>query len=340
LIAGVQSANAAEGLYIAPGVQVMNFDSDTGYDNDSGGFLGLGYKFGEKTSLELSTFELGTDTSGLVDTDIDLDHYKLNLLYDLDAKIGNFGTFLLGGIGNTKFASDNETLLQYGAGVKYEISDNLEWRTAVRSNHFFDRERQDSDLGLDTSLVFYFGGGETRSRPAAPSRAAATPAAAPSTPSVADADRDGVPDSRDRCADTPRNYAVDANGCPIATEEVSRVELQVNFDFDQSVVKQEYFDEIQEVADFMEQYPDVIIELEGHTDRRGTEEYNQGLSERRANAVRGVLIDRYSIQASRISAEGFGESQPVSSNQTDAGRAENRRVMTVIIKTLQNYQPR
>ena len=59
-----------------------------------------------------------------------------------------------------------------------------------------------------------------------------------------------------------------------------------------------------------------------------------------ADAVRDVLINRFNVSGSRISAEGFGESQPVASNESDAGRAENRRVITVIIKTLQNYRPR
>ena len=114
----------------------------------------------------------------------------------------------------------------------------------------------------------------------------------------------------------------------------------MNFDFDKSEVKAEYFDEIKEVTDFMAQYPDVIIELEGHTDSRGTEAYNLALSERRAAAVRQVMISRFGVVGSRISSKGFGESQPIASNDTDAGRADNRRVMTVIIKTLQNYRPR
>jgi OOP family OmpA-OmpF porin len=90
----------------------------------------------------------------------------------------------------------------------------------------------------------------------------------------------------------------------------------------------------------MSQYPDVIVELEGHTDSMGTDQYNQGLSQRRAEAVRQVLIGRYNVQASRVSATGYGESQPVASNETAAGREQNRRVITVIIKTLQDYRPR
>ena len=116
--------------------------------------------------------------------------------------------------------------------------------------------------------------------------------------------------------------------------------INFDFDFDRSEVKPEYFSEIEEVSDFMAQYPDVVIELEGHTDSRGTEQYNLGLFDRRAAAVRQVMIDRFNVQASRISSRGFGEPQPVASNDTDTGRAQNRRVLTVIVKTLQTYRPR
>jgi OOP family OmpA-OmpF porin len=157
---------------------------------------------------------------------------------------------------------------------------------------------------------------------------------------VADADRDGVPDANDLCSDTPRSYAVDKDGCPIAIEEVARVELLVNFDFDRSEVKEQYLPEIERVARFMEQYPDRVVELEGHTDSRGTDAYNLGLSQRRAEAVMAELVGRFGISPSRVSAKGFGESQPIGSNDSAQGRAENRRVITVVIKTLQRYQTR
>jgi OOP family OmpA-OmpF porin len=118
------------------------------------------------------------------------------------------------------------------------------------------------------------------------------------------------------------------------------VELLVNFDFDKADVKPEFLSEIEDVALFMEQHPDVVVELEGHTDSRGTEAYNLDLSQRRADAVRAELIERFEVASSRVSARGFGESQPVASNDSNAGRASNRRVITVIIKTLQRYQPR
>ncbi len=91
----------------------------------------------------------------------------------------------------------------------------------------------------------------------------------------------------------------------------------------------------------MEQYPDRVVELEGHTDSRGTDAYNLELSQRRAEAVMAELVDRFGISPSRVTAKGFGESQPVANNDSEQGRAENRRVIiTVVIKTLQRYQTR
>lgn len=326
-------------FYLVPGVQRMYFDEEAGLDNDWGFSAGLGFQMTERLRAELSTFDLDPESGA---GDVDLDHYRLDMLYDVGRSLGNWQPFVLGGLGNTEFGNDNDSMMNLGAGLRLKISDRIEWRTAVRHFSYLGRDFEDADLGIDTGLLIYLG-----SRDRAPSRS--TAAARPSTPAqtqprseppVVDSDQDGVPDSGDACPDTPRNYAVDERGCPIPVEEVARVELLVNFEFDRSEVRPQYFDEIEEVADFMAQYPDVVVELEGHTDSTGTDEYNQGLSERRANAVRDVMINRFNVRASRITARGFGESQPATSNSTREGRAQNRRVITVIIKTLQNYQPR
>ncbi|NQV71434.1 MAG: OmpA family protein [Pseudohongiella sp.] len=328
-------------FYLAPGAQWLELDS-VDLDNDSGLFFGLGYDFTDRLSAELSTFDLETATPTGVN--IDLDHYKLDLLYDLNRRIGALNTFVVSGFGNTDFQGENDTLWDLGVGFEVKLSANLSWRTAVRTFNYLGRDHEDSDAGVDSALVYRFGGGgSTRSSASRQSQSQSQSQPQPRNEVVAtpaDADRDGVPDSRDNCPETPRSYAVDADGCPIPVEEVARVELLVNFDFDRSQVKPEYFSEIEEVANFMQQHPDIIVELEGHTDSRGTEEYNRGLADRRVSAVRQVLIDRFRIQASRVSTIGIGESQPVASNDTEAGRAQNRRVITVIIKTLQNYKPR
>lgn len=113
---------------------------------------------------------------------------------------------------------------------------------------------------------------------------------------------------------------------PEPAAEAVRVELDVKFDFDKSQVKEESYGDIKSLADFMKQYPQTTTVVEGHTDSVGSDAYNQGLSERRANAVRDVLVNQYGVEGGRVNAVGYGEAQPVADNATDAGRAINRRV--------------
>lgn len=108
--------------------------------------------------------------------------------------------------------------------------------------------------------------------------------------------------------------------------EAVRVELDVKFDFDKAVVKPESYEDIQALADFMKQYPQTSTVVEGHTDSVGTDAYNQGLSERRAGAVRDVLVNQYGVESGRVQAVGYGESRPVADNASTDGRAINRRV--------------
>ena len=123
-------------------------------------------------------------------------------------------------------------------------------------------------------------------------------------------------------------------------DEVARIDLTVQFDFDQSIVKPEFFEDIRRVADFLAANDDVVAVVEGHTDSAGSDEYNQGLSERRAAAVRQVLVERFGASAARVSSEGFGESRPVTSNASAEGRAQNRRVVGAMTATMQRPQLR
>ncbi|HHJ1480000.1 TPA: outer membrane porin OprF, partial [Pseudomonas aeruginosa] len=153
----------------------------------------------------------------------------------------------------------------------------------------------------------------------------AAPAPEPVADVCSDSDNDGVCDNVDKCPDTPANVTVDANGCP-AVAEVVRVQLDVKFDFDKSKVKENSYADIKNLADFMKQYPSTSTTVEGHTDSVGTDAYNQKLSERRANAVRDVLVNEYGVEGGRVNAVGYGESRPVADNATAEGRAINRRV--------------
>lgn len=102
----------------------------------------------------------------------------------------------------------------------------------------------------------------------------------------------------------------------------------VNFDFDKAVIRPRDYAKLDQDVDAMKAWGDVDVEVAGHTCSIGTEEYNLGLSQRRAEAVRNYLVSK-GVSADRLTARGYGESRPVASNATREGRAQNRRVELV-----------
>jgi len=142
---------------------------------------------------------------------------------------------------------------------------------------------------------------------------------------VKDSDKDGVPDNIDKCPDTPKNMLVDHNGCPIITT------LRLNFDFNKTAVKKIYYPELKKIAEILKNNPNLKIEVAGHTDSIGSDEYNLKLSQKRAEAVKNVLIDKFGIDSNRIVAKGYGEKYPLVPNTTATNRALNRRVEIVNI---------
>ncbi len=102
-------------------------------------------------------------------------------------------------------------------------------------------------------------------------------------------------------------------------------ENKILFDIDKSELKPASQDQLATVADVLNKYPDTNIIVMGHTDNTGSDEYNQGLSERRASAVESFL-EYKGVGGSRITSKGYGETMPIADNATEAGRAENRRV--------------
>lgn len=144
-----------------------------------------------------------------------------------------------------------------------------------------------------------------------------------------DSDGDGVADYLDKCPGTLSGIQVDMTGCPVPITEKVSIELNVEFEFDRAEVKNIYGEHITKVANFLSTYPDVNAVIEGHTDSKGTDAYNMKLSQQRADNVMKYLVAK-GISASRLTAKGFGESMPISDNNTDEGRQKNRRVVAVI----------
>jgi len=138
-----------------------------------------------------------------------------------------------------------------------------------------------------------------------------------------DTDKDGVDDSRDQCAGTPIGAQTDAGGCWVIQAAL--------FDLNQAEISPESHTYLDEVVWIFERNPDLKIEIQGHADKSGSAEHNLKLTRARAKAVAAYLVNK-GVAKDRLKAVGYGFSQPKASNDTEAGRALNRRVELVPIR--------
>ncbi|ORE88704.1 ompa/motb domain-containing protein [Oceanococcus atlanticus] len=138
-----------------------------------------------------------------------------------------------------------------------------------------------------------------------------------------DNDGDGVPNDIDQCPNTFPGLAVDKVGCPLRDQVITL--HNVHFEFDKAVLQPDSRTLLERVAKSLIDQPDLQIEVAGHTDSKGSDDYNQRLSDRRAAAVRQYLVSQ-GVAGENITSKGYGESEPVADNVTEEGRARNRRV--------------
>ncbi len=344
-------------VFVAP-TYYMFGDNDI---SDTGGVAaGIGYKFSQHWGIEGTYIDLGeTDLDLFAGSDLDLDikGYRADLLYYFKETSSRALPYLAFGAGNfdvdnnlAGVSSDDQTLLNVGVGVKKYITDNLSLRGDMRALRNVDESS--TDLALMLGLDYSFGkagkssskasqyavanelnadsdgDGVNDSRDRCPNTPAGETVDASGCPM--DGDGDGVADRQDRCPETPAGARVDEQGCQYIIKETVSVELEVLFDTDTAMVKPQFFAEIKEVADFMTMFPSLKAVIEGHTDSRGSEDYNDRLSQRRADAVQRVLVDEYGINEDRVIAVGYGESKPRADNRGESGWQQNRRVVAVL----------
>ena len=130
--------------------------------------------------------------------------------------------------------------------------------------------------------------------------------------------------------ETDKIQFVKASEMEQALDDTGKIALYgILFDFDKDVIKPESKPTLDEIAALLNGKPDLKVKIVGHTDNQGTADYNLNLSKRRAASVVLALTGQYGIEADRLSSEGMGATQPVDTNDTDAGRAKNRRVELV-----------
>jgi len=145
---------------------------------------------------------------------------------------------------------------------------------------------------------------------------------------VYDQDGDGIVDGKDACPDSAKGARVGANGCALA--RITRLH-GVTFEFDSERLRPDARTILGDVADTLKRYPEMAVEIAGHTDSVGSDEYNLSLSQRRAQAVQEALYEA-GVAKGQVSAKGYGESDPVAGNETLDGRELNRRVEMRILK--------
>ncbi len=153
-----------------------------------------------------------------------------------------------------------------------------------------------------------------------------------------DGDNDRVPDHRDDCPDRKCDERADpkrSDGCPsqvVVTREEVVILDKVHFEYNKAVIRSVSHDILDQVASVLARYPDIRrVEVQGHTDSDGSEEANLDLSQRRAEAVVEYLVEQ-GIDRSRLTPIGYGEAEPIDTNDTRSGRANNRRVQFVILE--------
>ena len=323
------SLNAsANGVFVSGMASHYQLENDRDFNSQIGLSTSVGYRFAGPWAIEMSSFAGKATEVALGSSEASVNALKVDALYYIwEDRFSPYAAF---GVGRSSLdANDNAfdrdtNTFNLGGGFHYRMVDKLSFRGDLR--FLRDYGQADNDVQLSAGLTYHF---EAPSAPAQPV----------SLKRDLDSDGDGVMDSNDRCPNTPRGRQVNEFGCseapaPVVKEKpapaVMNVRLEVNFDTDSSVVNNRYFSEIERVADYMAMNGKATVVIEGHTDSRGSEKYNQWLSAKRAKAVAEVLENRFGIEGSRISSKGFGESAPMVANDTPENMATNRRVIAVI----------
>jgi len=299
-----------------------------------------GYDFTKNLGAE-ALFEYVDTRYKPTDTQMDFYGYRLEGLYHFmpESKFVPFLAMGIGGVTHNYPDKNRHLAVGYGGGLKYFITDWLALRADARYvmsyNNFYN------NLEYALGLTFYFGG--QKAAPARQAEVAPVAAVAPAPAPVKEPEPAPAPPPAKEPEPAPAPPPVmEMKKAPAAASAVEqkimekgRVTLNVQFDTAKAIVKPKYYKNIFEVAEVMKKYPDLKIVIEGHTDNVGGAAYNQKLSQKRADAIKKVMVDKFNIPANRLTAKGFGLTRPIADNKTKAGKQQNRRVEAAAEYTIQ-----
>lgn len=349
-------------MYFAPSLGYHFFDNKHDLQDSTEAGVRLGRFLSDDYSIEGDVNYTRTDNDNGDSVDVTtvsaniLRHYEVNK---------SFKPYLLLGVGGM-FYDDDHLGVVGGVGVSMPINKVASIDLRVK-DMFMTKSRNDIVPSVGLNFAFGKPAPVVKSTPYTPKAAVAKEepevvvakveeAPAPAAVAVAakDSDKDGIIDDRDQCRGTAKDAPVDADGCPLdsdgdtvfdymdkcpGTKKGLRVDadgcfqsltLNINFKNNSEVIADGYDGEIKEFVDFFNENPSLKIQIQGHTDSTGTDEYNDKLSQRRADAVVTELTTKYGVDAARLTTKGFGETMPVAPNDTPENMRKNRRIESVI----------
>lgn len=296
-------------------------------DFDSGEGLGgeVGYRYSPEVEFRFSYTDFNFDRDNNAPDDGG-SAMSIDALYFVNQK----NVYLLGGINNLDI-ENTDISANVGAGYRHYFAENFAAYIEAKAHYQFDDSYKDytGQIGL-----MYFFGSTPKAPVAKPAPTQMTESSIPASTEI-DSDNDGVFDSQDNCANSPKTDKVDNNGCTVFSEERLTQHLVINFDNNKSDIKSQYYDDIEKLAVFLKQYPKVNVTIAGHTSSQGAAEYNLTLSQKRAEAVVAILESKFDIASGRLTAEGFGESQLINLGNTQKAHNENRRI-EALVEVLEN----
>jgi outer membrane protein OmpA-like peptidoglycan-associated protein/outer membrane protein W len=310
--------------------------------------LELDYRDNDLKSIHLESAGLlggvltpgGSDASG-VKGDENAQTAMANLWFDF-FKSTRFHPYIGGGVGAVRvamhdagysgqdFRNTSDVVFGYQGGAGFGFDLGWHWTLSLDYRHL-ESERAKLNLIDDTpetrvklrysgdsallSLRYSFGGEPVQPAPEPAPVEVVAPVETPPPPPP-------PPPAPPPCESPAAGKTFSLEGCNVGDKVVLR---GVNFEFDKATLTPDAKVLLDMVSDALLARTDIMVELDGHTDSKGSDQYNQKLSERRAASVKQYLVGR-GVDAGRMTPMGFGESQPVADNATDEGREYNRRV--------------
>jgi len=311
-LAAAAWAGNREGMFsVSPVIGGYTYDGKQHLDTSPVYGLRLGYNLTKAFGVE-ALFDYAHTESTLTERKVDMYRYGGEMLYHFFPD-NTLVPYVAAGYAGLNFNDiQPRGAFDYGAGLKWFLSDNVALRGDVRHILYKSggtNDRTFNNVEYTIGAYIPFGGPAAAAKPV---EAAPTPEAVPA-PAPEEAPLENVPAAEP----TPGHYKY----CTT---------LHIEFEINKAEIRPEYNDEVAKVGDFMKKYPTTTAVIEGHSDNVGTAEHNLDLSRKRAESVVNYLVEKFGIERSRLTAKGYGSTRPVADNATDEGKQKNRRIEAII----------